>query len=158
MCFESIFYYDGGSSCGIVVKTLDCDIIVNKFELYSYYQVCFQTNTTGESYEPPLILPSYRLNSSSTNSTSMALALNNPWKLIHHWTKETKKKSSTVIILCYLRTHYIHTGGMHNIMVFIIENGTCNPNFKPWMRLFAFHFVLMLLGKALIHLFSLSLC
>ena len=34
-----------GSSCGLLVKAMDCEIVVNEFELQSHYNVHFRTNT-----------------------------------------------------------------------------------------------------------------
>ena len=41
---------------GIMVKVMDCGIVVSKFELQSRYYVHFWTNTLGKGINP-LILP-----------------------------------------------------------------------------------------------------
>ena len=42
---------------GVMVKSLDCRIVVSEFELQSRYYVHFWTNTFGKGMNP-LILPS----------------------------------------------------------------------------------------------------
>ena len=44
---------------------LNCNIIVSKFKLQSYFHVHFQTNTLGKC-KKNLILTSYRLSSTTT--------------------------------------------------------------------------------------------
>ena len=46
----------GGFPRGLIVKVIDCGIIVNKFILQSHYYIHFWTNTLGKSMNP-LILP-----------------------------------------------------------------------------------------------------
>ena len=45
-----------GCSRGVMVKALECGIVVSEFELQSCYYVNFQTNTLGKGMSP-LILP-----------------------------------------------------------------------------------------------------
>ena len=45
-----------GCPHGVMVKVLDCGIIVNEFKLQSRYNVHFQKNTLGKGMNP-LILP-----------------------------------------------------------------------------------------------------
>ena len=40
------------SPCGVVVKMLDYDIIVNEFEIQSFYYFHFQPNTLGKRVNP----------------------------------------------------------------------------------------------------------
>ena len=47
---------------GVMVKAVDCEIIVSEFELQSRYYIHFQANTLGKGMNP-LILLRYRLNS-----------------------------------------------------------------------------------------------
>ena len=47
----------GGVPCGVMVKALDCTIVVRDFKLQSCYYVHFWTNTLGNVMNP-LILPS----------------------------------------------------------------------------------------------------
>ena len=57
-----------GCPRGVMVKTMDCEIVVSEFELrsnYSSYYVHFRTNTLGKSMNPPYPL-SYGLNSTTT--------------------------------------------------------------------------------------------
>ena len=51
--------------CGIMVKALDCGIVVSEFELQSCYYVHFLCKYPWERYEPPYP-PSYGLNSTTT--------------------------------------------------------------------------------------------
>ena len=50
---------------GVMVKSMDCGIVVSEFVLQSRYYVHFRANTLGESYEPPYP-PSYGLNNTTT--------------------------------------------------------------------------------------------
>ena len=50
---------------GVMVKAVDCGIIVSKFELQSDYYVHFRTNTLGKDMNPPYP-PRSRLNSITT--------------------------------------------------------------------------------------------
>ena len=45
-----------GESFGVMVKVMDCGIIISEFELQSRYNVHFQANTLGKGMNP-LILP-----------------------------------------------------------------------------------------------------
>ena len=45
-----------GCPHGVMVKALDCRLVVSKFKLYSCYYVHFWTNTLGKDMNP-LILP-----------------------------------------------------------------------------------------------------
>ena len=61
--FVQIFHYlfmKRGCPRGVMVKALDCGIVVREFELQSRYYVHFR-----ERYEPPYS-PSYGLNSTTT--------------------------------------------------------------------------------------------
>ena len=51
------------SNRGLVANVLDCDIVVNEFELQSCCYVHFLTNTLGKGMKPLILLPSYSLNS-----------------------------------------------------------------------------------------------
>ena len=48
--------YQGGCPRGVVVKDMDCGIVVSEFELQSRYYVHFRANTLGKGMNP-LILP-----------------------------------------------------------------------------------------------------
>ena len=50
---------------GVVVKPMDCGIVVSEFVLQSRYYVYFRTNTLGEKYEPSYT-PNYGLYSTTT--------------------------------------------------------------------------------------------
>ena len=50
--------WQGGCSPGVMVKAMDCGIVVSEFVLQSRYYVHFRANT--------LILPAVRLNSTTT--------------------------------------------------------------------------------------------
>ena len=49
-------YITGWCLCGVMVKAMDCGIVVSKFELQSRYYIHFRANTLGKSMNP-LILP-----------------------------------------------------------------------------------------------------
>ena len=51
-----------GCPCGVMVKAMECRIVVSEFKLQLHYYVHFQTNTLGKKYEP-LYPPSYGLKS-----------------------------------------------------------------------------------------------
>ena len=53
------------SPLGVVANVLDCNIGVSKFELHSYYDVHFRTNTLGKGMNS-LILSICGLNSTTT--------------------------------------------------------------------------------------------
>ena len=57
--------FQRGCPRGVMVKALDCVIVVSEFVLQSHYYVHFRANTLGERYEPPYP-PSYGLNSTTT--------------------------------------------------------------------------------------------
>ena len=46
-----------GCPRGVMVKAMDCGIIVSEFVLQLRYYVHFQANTLGKGMTPPLILP-----------------------------------------------------------------------------------------------------
>ena len=46
----------GEFSRGVMVKAMDCGIVVSEFVLQSYYYVHFRANTVGKKMNP-LILP-----------------------------------------------------------------------------------------------------
>ena len=48
----------------LVVKVLDCGIVVSEFELQSHYYVHFRTNTLGKGMTPPYS-PNYGLNNTT---------------------------------------------------------------------------------------------
>ena len=54
-----------GCPRGVMVKVMDCGIVVSVFVFQSRYYVHFPANTLGERHEPPYP-PSYRLNSTTT--------------------------------------------------------------------------------------------
>ena len=45
-----------GCPCGVVIKALDCGIVVSKFKLQLHYYIHFQTNNLEKGMKP-LILP-----------------------------------------------------------------------------------------------------
>ena len=72
-----------GCSLGVMVKAMDCRIIVSEFVLQSRYYVHFQTNTLGKGMTPlssQLWVKKYHY----CSSMRMALALNNLQRLIGH--------------------------------------------------------------------------
>ena len=72
------------SYLGIVTNMLECSIVVSNFKLQLYYYIHFQTNTLEKRYESPNS-SSYGLNSVITVFfTRIALAVNNPQRLICH--------------------------------------------------------------------------
>ena len=54
-----------GCPRGIIVKAMDCGIVVSEFVLQLRYYVHFRANTLGKGMNP-LILPAYGLNSTTT--------------------------------------------------------------------------------------------
>ena len=54
-----------GGPWGVMVKALDCGIVVNEFEFQSHYYTHLWTNTLGKGMKP-IIPTSYGLNSSTT--------------------------------------------------------------------------------------------
>ena len=54
--FITLTKYRGGYPRGIMVKAMDCGIVVSEFVLQSRYYVHFQANTLGKGMNP-LILP-----------------------------------------------------------------------------------------------------
>ena len=78
------FTTHGGCPHGVMIKAMDCGIVVSEFKLQSSYYVHFRTNTLRQSYETPYP-PSYGSNSTTTVFfRRMALALNNQQRLICH--------------------------------------------------------------------------
>ena len=55
----------GGCPRGIMVKAMDCGIVVSEFVLQSCYNVHFRANTLGKGMNLPYP-PSYKLNSTTT--------------------------------------------------------------------------------------------
>ena len=54
--FTGILIYLQGCPRGVMVKAMDCEIIVSEFVLRSRYYVHFRANTLGKGMNP-LILP-----------------------------------------------------------------------------------------------------
>ena len=54
-----------GGPHGVMVKAMDCGIVVCEFVFQSRYYVHFRANTLGKGMNPPNP-PSYRLNSTTT--------------------------------------------------------------------------------------------
>ena len=61
---KSVWNGQRGCPRGVMVKAMNCGIVVSKFELQSCYYIHFRTNTLWERYEPPYP-PSYGLNSTT---------------------------------------------------------------------------------------------
>ena len=53
---RSIEIFKGGGPRGVMVKAMDCGIVVREFVLQSPYYVHFRANTLGKGMDP-LILP-----------------------------------------------------------------------------------------------------
>ena len=51
--------------CAVMVKALDCGIVISEFELQSYYNIHFRTNTLKKGMNP-LYPPRYGLNTITT--------------------------------------------------------------------------------------------
>ena len=45
----------GGCPRGVMVKAMDCGIVVREFVLQSRYYVHFRTNTLGKGMDPPIL-------------------------------------------------------------------------------------------------------
>ena len=54
-----------GCPRGVMVKVMDCGIVISEFVLQSRFYVHFRANTLGKGMKP-LIPPSYGLNSTTT--------------------------------------------------------------------------------------------
>ena len=91
----------------VEANVLGCDMVVSRFEHQLRYYVHFQTETQINSW--PSIFPQLWLNSTTIcTSSRMVLALNNPWRLICHWTK--KQKPNEIINRQIYGTDPWHTG------------------------------------------------
>ena len=55
-----------GCPCGVMVKVMDCGIVVREFVLQSRYYVHFRANTLGKGMILLILPPSYGLNSTTT--------------------------------------------------------------------------------------------
>ena len=76
--------FGGGCPRGVMVKAMDCGIVVREFDLQSRNYIHFRANTLGKGMNP-LILPAMGLNSTTIfSSRRKALALNNLQRLIWH--------------------------------------------------------------------------
>ena len=56
----------GACPRGVMVKTMDCGIVVSEFIPQSRYYVHFRTNTIGKAMTPPPYPPSYGLKCTTT--------------------------------------------------------------------------------------------
>ena len=65
MYLQNLFTNNMGGPRGVMVKVMDCGIVVSEFVLQSRYYVHFRANTLWERYEAPYP-PSYGLNSTTT--------------------------------------------------------------------------------------------
>ena len=84
-------HFLSGRECprGVMVKAMDCGIVVSEFVLQSRYCVHFRANTLGKGMNP-LILP------------AMALALNNLQRVDMPLNKETKPNLSGGFIMTFV--------------------------------------------------------
>ena len=64
-CVRRFWVYMSKFGGGVMVKVMECEIVVSEFELQSRYYVHFQANTLGKCMNPPYP-PSYGLNSTPT--------------------------------------------------------------------------------------------
>ena len=64
-----------------MAKVMDCGLVVSDFEPQSFYYVSFQTNTIGKGMNSLKLTVMGRI-ISLLSSTGMALASNNPQRLI----------------------------------------------------------------------------
>ena len=62
---KHILFPSRGCPRGVMVKAMDCRIVVSEFVLQSRYYVHFRSNTLGKGIEPPYP-PSYGLNCPNT--------------------------------------------------------------------------------------------
>ena len=55
---QHLFLYLTGGGClrGVIVKAMDCRIVVSEFELHSRYYVHFRANTLGKGMNPLILL------------------------------------------------------------------------------------------------------
>ena len=54
--FSLFFFFVGGCPHGVMVKAMDCRIVVSEFVLQSHYYVHFQANTLGKGMNPLILL------------------------------------------------------------------------------------------------------
>ena len=76
-------YLSWGCPRGIMVKAMDCGIVVSKFVLQSRYYVHLQANTLGKVWTP-LSSQQWVIQYHYCSSWRIALALNNRQRLICH--------------------------------------------------------------------------
>ena len=51
-----VIKFFGGCPRGVMVKAMDCEIVVSEFELQSCYYVHFRANTLGKGMNPLILL------------------------------------------------------------------------------------------------------
>ena len=58
LCYQFIFWHLPYWGCphGVMVKAMDCGIVVSKFVLQQRYYVHFQANTLGKGMNPLILL------------------------------------------------------------------------------------------------------
>ena len=63
---STTLFYEGKGPRGVMVKAMDCGIVVSEFVLQSRYYIHFRANTLGKGMNPAPYPPSYGLNSTTT--------------------------------------------------------------------------------------------
>ena len=53
ICF--VYRWFQGGPCGVMIKAMDCGIVVSEFELQSLYYVHFWINTLGKGMNPLIL-------------------------------------------------------------------------------------------------------
>ena len=54
--FENYWYLFGGYPWEVMVKAVDCGVVVSEFELQLLYYIHFWTNTLGKGMNPIILL------------------------------------------------------------------------------------------------------
>ena len=55
-CIAALLLKQSGGARGVMVKAMDCEIVVSKFVLQLRYYVLFWTNTLGKGMNPLILL------------------------------------------------------------------------------------------------------
>ena len=80
---------------GVMIKAMDCGIVVSEFELQSCYYVHFRENNLWERYGPPLP-PRYGLNSTKNIDIESKNAVNHlKTSRGEIWPKRSERKTKT---------------------------------------------------------------
>ena len=62
---QFVYRQYGGGAHSVMVKAMDCRIVVRGFELHSHYYIDFWTNTLGKGINPLILLAMFFLKNST---------------------------------------------------------------------------------------------